>query len=190
MPRQGKTTREECLNIAITSTSRLATTRMESGQPPCLDVDVINVHAPLPPGTLAKRGETIDELIDRLTPQGRQEFGTQARSDETIDTTCKESEEPTRFAVGVTNLQAPPPPGASAKRGETIDELIDQLQPHGKQEYGTQAGKNETIDGLIGRLTTSEGLHKRSWVLAQKAKHLQPDPRHATILTEVCTAQD
>ena len=56
------------------------------------------------------------------------------------------------------------------KKGETIENLIKRLPPHGKLDCVTHARKDETIDKLVNRIPTSEGLYKLFWMLTQNAK--------------------
>ena len=77
---------------------------------------------------------------------------------------------PTQPPAPPNRYQAPLSPDAPA-RVETIDKLIEQLTPHGLQNCITHAQNNETIDEIINKVTTSDGLYRLFWLLAQKAKH-------------------
>jgi hypothetical protein len=65
---------------------------------------------------------------------------------------------------------APPTPNAPAKRGKAIEDLIKQLPPHGPPNCATHTREDETINNLISRLPTSEGLYKLFCKLIQKSK--------------------
>ena len=59
------------------------------------------------------------------------------------------------------------------KRRETINKLIMLLPPHGRQGCITYTRENETIDELIKRIPTSEGLYKMHGILSKKADSLE-----------------
>ena len=67
------------------------------------------------------------------------------------------------------------------KKGETIDEMIRQLPPHGTQSCITNTQDNETIDKLISRIPMSEGLYKLYWILTQKAKSPELDAKQRKV---------
>ena len=49
-------------------------------------------------------------------------------------------------------------PNVTEKGGETIEDIFEQLLPHGKPDCTTQFQEKETIDQAISRTTTSEEL--------------------------------
>ena len=53
---------------------------------------------------------------------------------------------------------------------ETTDKMIKRLPPHSGQGCITNTRDKETIDELINRIPTSEGLYKMHWILSQKGK--------------------
>ena len=71
-----------------------------------------------------------------------------------------------------------------SQKGETIENWIKQLPPHGKQDCVTQAWKYETIDKLISRIPTSEGLYKLFWMLTQKAKNVDLGLGHRAMINK------
>ena len=60
-------------------------------------------------------------------------------------------------------------PTSHHKRRETITKLIMRLPPHGRRGCITFPQEGETIDELINRIPTSEGLYKMHWLLSRKA---------------------
>jgi hypothetical protein len=57
------------------------------------------------------------------------------------------------------------------KKGETtIEQLFKILAPYSKMGCATNLQEGETIDEAVGRITSSEGLYKMYWLLAQKAQ--------------------
>lgn len=102
-----------------------------------------------------------------------------------------ESKQPTCLAVGITDFQEPPPLDNPAKQGKTLDKLINLLPTFDKQDYGTQARNDKTIDNLISRLIASEGHFKLSWLLSQKASIAKLDTSHQIMISQkACTAVD
>ena len=67
------------------------------------------------------------------------------------------------------------------KQLKAIDKLIMQLPPHSGQSCITNIWDNETIDELIDRIQTSEGLYKLSWILSQKANSPELDKNQREI---------
>jgi len=68
------------------------------------------------------------------------------------------------------SMLEPPTPNASAKRGETVEDLSKRLPPHGTPDCVTHLRKDDTIDEAINRITTSERRYKMYWMLSQKAQ--------------------
>ena len=73
--------------------------------------------------------------------------------------------------------------------GETFEDLIKRLPPHGPLDCVTQTRKDKTINEPISRLPMSEGLYKLFCKLMQKSKNkgLGAD-QQAMIKKKACTA--
>jgi hypothetical protein len=90
--------------------------------------------------------------------------------------------QPSHLASGVADTTAPSPPNAPAKKGETIEDLIERLPPHGKQDCVTHTRKDETIEKAISRIPTSEGLYKLFCMLTQKDMNVDLDTGHQEMI--------
>jgi hypothetical protein len=102
-----------------------------------------------------------------------------------------ESTPTAHLATEVADMEAPSTPNVPARRGETIEDMIKRLPPHGKQDCVTHARKDKTIDKLVKRIPTSKGLYKLFWMLTQKAKNAELGTGHqAMINKKACTAVD
>ena len=67
------------------------------------------------------------------------------------------------------------------KQLKAKDKLIMQLPPHSGKDCTTNLQDNETIDDLIKRIPTSEGLYKLSWILTRKGDSLELDTNERKI---------
>ena len=67
------------------------------------------------------------------------------------------------------------------KQLKAKDKLIMQLPPHSGKDCTTNLQHNETIDDLIKRTLTSEGLYKLSWILTRKGGSLELDTNERKI---------
>jgi hypothetical protein len=70
------------------------------------------------------------------------------------------------------------------KRGKTIEDIFNQLLPHGKPGCATFLQENETIDTAIDRLATSEESYKMYWMLTEKSRGANQETYHARVLAK------
>ena len=70
------------------------------------------------------------------------------------------------------------------EKGETIEDLFKRLLPHGKPNCVTHLLTNETIDGAISRIETSERMYKMYWMLVHKAQNADQGMDHQKRLTQ------
>ena len=81
-------------------------------------------------------------------------------------------------------MMEPATSNAPEKGGETIEYIYKRLPPRCKPDCVAHLSTNETIDEAISRITTSEGMYKMYWMLAQKAQNADQGTDHKKTLSQ------